>query len=73
LALNKADLVKPGNIEAIVRQAHPQGGEAVVISAINPASLRGLLEKAGSILAKNLGSQASDNEAYESEFLSRIA
>ena len=61
LALNKADLVKPGNIEA------------VVISAINPASLRGLLEKAGSILAKNLGSQASDNEAYESEFLSRIA
>jgi GTP-binding protein HflX len=55
LALNKADLVEPEILESAVRQAHQlDGSETVVISAIKPATLNALLEKAGAILARNL-------------------
>jgi 50S ribosomal subunit-associated GTPase HflX len=55
LALNKADLVEPEALEAAVRQAHQlDGAETVVISAIKPATLDALLEKAGAVLARNL-------------------
>lgn len=56
LALNKADLLEPEALEAAVRQARQfDGGETVVISAIKPATLDVLLEKAGAVLARNLG------------------
>jgi GTPase len=55
LALNKADLVAPETLEAAVRQARQlDGAETVVISAIKPSTLEPLLEKAGSVLARNL-------------------
>src|SRR2546423_4247008 len=55
LALNKADLVAPEALEAAVRQARQlDGAETVVISAIKPSTLEPLLEKAGSVLARNL-------------------
>src|SRR6266403_973746 len=57
MALNKADLVEPGSMESIARQAQPHGDETAVISAINPNSLRSLLEKAGSVLAGKLKTQ----------------
>jgi GTP-binding protein HflX len=51
LALNKADLVEPEAVEAAVRQAHQlDSSETVVISAIKPATLDALLEKAGAVL-----------------------
>jgi len=55
LALNKADLLEPEAVEAAVREARQlDSGETVVISAIKPATLEHLLEKAGAVLARNL-------------------
>jgi GTP-binding protein HflX len=55
LALNKADLVDPEEVEAAVRYAQQlDSGETVVISAIKPSTLHALLEKAGAVLARNL-------------------
>ena len=64
LALNKADLVEPDVLDAAVRQARQMdSGETVVISAIKPATLGVLLDKAGAVLARNLNAQpASDGE-----------
>ncbi len=73
MALNKADLIEPGSMESIARQAQPHGDETAVISAINPNSLGSLLEKAGSVLAGKHKRQSPETQAYESEGLSRIA
>jgi GTP-binding protein HflX len=73
LALNKADLIDPESMEAIVRQVQISGNETVAISAINPQSLEPLLEKAGFALARNLGTEPSQPRVYEPEALSRIA
>ena len=73
LALNKADLISPESMEAIVRQVQISGNETVAISAINPQSLEPLLEKAGFALARNLGTEPSQPRVYEPEALSRIA
>lgn len=55
LALNKTDLVQPEVLEGIMRQAAQDGNnECVAISALNPGSLRPLLERAGAIVARNL-------------------
>jgi GTP-binding protein HflX len=74
LALNKADLMDPDALDAAVRQARQlDSGETVVISAIKPATLDALLEKAGAILARNLGASSAENGAQKSEPISRIA
>src|SRR5438876_4194695 len=70
MALNKADLIEPGSMESIARQAQPHGDETAVISAINPNSLGSLLEKAGSVLAGKHKRQSPETQAYESEGLS---
>ena len=55
VALNKADLVPPETMEAIMRQVQQDGArECVAISAIDPGSLQPLLERAGEIVARNL-------------------
>jgi GTP-binding protein HflX len=59
LALNKADLLEPEAMEAAVRQARQlDNSSIVVISAIKPGSLGGLLEEAGAVLARNLSAAA---------------
>jgi GTP-binding protein HflX len=59
LALNKADLVSSDALEAAVRHARQlDNTEPVVISALRPVTLDRLLERAGSVLAKNLGTTA---------------
>ena len=60
LALNKSDLLEPEAVEAAVRRAQQIDiSEIVVISAIKPASLNILLEKAGAVLARNLSTALS--------------
>lgn len=55
LALNKADLLDPADVDGAVRQAHQLDcGEVVVISALKPATLGALLEKTGAVLARDL-------------------
>jgi GTP-binding protein HflX len=55
VAFNKADLVDPETIGAIMRQVAQDGArECVAISAMEPRSLQPLLEIAGAILARNL-------------------
>ncbi|HET9712299.1 MAG TPA: GTPase HflX [Pyrinomonadaceae bacterium] len=74
LALNKADLMEPDALEAAVRQARQlDSGETVVISAIKPATLDALLEKAGAILARNLAGRSDEDVEHRSAPLSRIA
>ena len=60
LALNKADLLDPEAVEGAVRQARQlDNSNIVVISAVNPNSLSGLLEEAGAVLARNLNAALS--------------
>jgi GTPase len=74
LALNKADLMEPDALEGAARQARQlDSGETVVISAIKPATLDALLEKAGAILARNLGASSTERAEHESAPMSRIA
>jgi len=74
LALNKADLVEPDVLDAAVRHARQMdSGETVVISAIKPATLDVLLDKAGAVLARNLNAQPASDGERRSEALSRIA
>lgn len=74
LALNKADLLDSEALEAAVRQARQlDSSETVVISAIKPATLDALLEKAGAILARNLGASSAENYEHKAAPISRIA
>jgi GTP-binding protein HflX len=52
---NKADLVDAQSIEAILRQA-AQGGEreCLAVAATNPSTLRPMLERIGSMMARDL-------------------
>lgn len=73
LALNKSDLLEPEAVDAAVREARQiDNSEVVVISAISPASLGVLLEKAGGMLARNLGAESATDDK-QSAALSRIA
>jgi len=55
-----------------MRQARQvDGGETVVISAIKPATLGVLLEKAGAMLARNLNAEPAEQRPTEA--MSRIA
>jgi GTPase len=74
LALNKADLVDRDTLPGIVRHASQlDAGEVVVISAINSSSLGILLEKAGSVLARNLAAEPLRKEHRKSAILSQFA
>jgi 50S ribosomal subunit-associated GTPase HflX len=74
LALNKADLMGPDALAAAVRQARQlDSGETVVISAIKPATLDALLEKAGAVLARDLAARSDEDVEHRSAPLSRIA
>ncbi|HEV8204700.1 MAG TPA: GTPase HflX [Pyrinomonadaceae bacterium] len=62
LALNKTDLIPREELEGVARHASQlDAGEVVLISAVNPASLGPLLEKAGAMLARNLNAASKLN------------
>ena len=62
LALNKTDLISREELEGVARHASQlDAGEVVLISAVNPASLGPLLEKAGAMLARNLNAESKLN------------
>jgi GTP-binding protein HflX len=74
LALNKADLVEADAMQAVFRQVTQKGArDAAVISATDARSIEPLLEKAGAVLARNLTTRVTEQEARETEPLSRIA
>jgi GTP-binding protein HflX len=55
VVFNKADLLAPDELEAILRQACQVGArECLAVSALDAETLRPLLERAGAILARNL-------------------
>jgi GTP-binding protein HflX len=55
VVFNKADLVETEDLDAIMRQTSQNGArECLAVSAVNPASLRPLIERAGEILARDL-------------------
>jgi len=73
VALNKADVVETSQIEAIRRQiTFNNSREVVVIAAIRPETLTPLLEKAGSMLARDLLAPSQGN-GHRKTLLSRTA
>jgi GTPase len=74
LALNKTDLIPREELEGVARHASQlDAGEVVLISAVNPASLGPLLEKAGAMLARNLNAESKLNLPDRSAGLSQFA
>jgi GTP-binding protein HflX len=60
VVFNKADLVDEVSMEAILRQASQNGArECLKISALEPQSLRPMLERIGALLARDLVDQKS--------------
>ncbi|MGB7923812.1 MAG: GTPase HflX, partial [Pyrinomonadaceae bacterium] len=75
VVFNKADIVEPDSLEAMLRQASQNGArECIAVSAIDPQSLRPMLEKAGAILARDLtkdraaGARAQTPEEEQAEY-----
>lgn len=67
LAFNKADLIEPEVMRAILRQASNDGAADVfAVSALEPKTLRPLIERAGEILARDL-SEGAKTEAHNEE------
>jgi GTP-binding protein HflX len=66
VVFNKSDLVNADELEAMMRQA-AQGGtrECLAVSAINPQTLRPMLERAGEILARDLVKRHHEHEQAE--------
>jgi len=74
LALNKADAVSPETIDGIQRQVSlTDSPEVVVISGKQPETLRPLLAKAGSMLARDLLTPFSEGNGHKESPLSRTA
>jgi GTP-binding protein HflX len=67
VAFNKADIVAPEEMEAMLRQASQEGHECLAVSAVNAASLRPLIERVGEILARNLIQEPEKLSAREDE------
>jgi GTPase len=60
---NKADIVERDSLEAMLRQASQNGArECIAVSAMDPQSLRPMLEKAGAILARDLTKHPEAND-----------
>ena len=74
LALNKTDLVPRDQMEGVARHASQlDAGEVVRISAVNPSSLGPMLERAGTILARNLNAETNLNLPDRRAGLSQFA
>ena len=69
VVFNKADIVERDSLEAMLRQASQNGTrECIAVSAIDPQSLRPMLEKAGAILARDLTKhRAADAQQQKQE------
>jgi GTP-binding protein HflX len=78
LVFNKADLVEPSMLEAMMRQAAQNGArECISISATDSQTLRPMLERAGALLARDLveqpGAPAEDQLTEEEEYAAQAA
>jgi GTPase len=62
LALNKAELVESGDLQIALRQVQMEANEVASISAVRQSTLTPLLNKAGSILARNLANESTEGE-----------
>ncbi|HEV2864504.1 MAG TPA: GTPase HflX [Pyrinomonadaceae bacterium] len=76
VAFNKTDILAPEDVESILRQASQNGArECFAVSALKPATLRPLLERAGEILARDLvfENRPEDSEPDPSEDAKAVA
>jgi GTP-binding protein HflX len=63
VVFNKADLVEADSMEAIIRQASQNGArECLKISALEPQTMRPMLERIGALLARDLVDQKSSTQ-----------
>jgi GTP-binding protein HflX len=68
VVFNKSDLVERETLDANLRFAAQNGArECIAISALEPQSLRPMLERAGAILARNLLDEERAGEGSQSE------
>ncbi len=78
VVFNKADLVEKEDLAAMMRSASQAGArECVAVSALEPQSLRPMLERAGEILARDLiqspAAHQQTSEIVEEEELAQTA
>ena len=74
IVFNKADLVEPDEMEANLRQASQAGArECFAVSALDPATLRPVLERIGQILARDLRFESSPAGGEQDEEFQRTA
>jgi GTPase len=67
VVFNKSDLLPESDRESLLRQACQDGArECITASALNPSTLRPVLERAGAILARDL-THAENSHAPEAE------
>lgn len=68
VVFNKSDLVDRDDLEAMMRQA-AQGGtrECLAVSALEPQSLKPMLERAGAMLARDLVTHHVERPSLETE------
>lgn len=65
LVLNKTDLIEKDALETIINQLSQEGRrEVVAISALQPASLKPLLDRVGSLLARDLMATADSQPLF---------
>jgi GTP-binding protein HflX len=74
VVFNKSDLVDTDDLTAMMRLA-AQGGEreCIAVSALEPQTLRPMLERAGSLLARDLVKRPVEHSSDESEDEEEIA
>jgi GTP-binding protein HflX len=68
VVFNKSDLVSREDLKAMLRLA-AQGGtrECIAISALEPQSIRPMLERAGELLARNLVERPATHQSIEAD------
>jgi 50S ribosomal subunit-associated GTPase HflX len=70
VVFNKSDLVDPGTMAAIIRTASAGGQrDCIAVSALYPATIPPMLERAGALLARDLGLLDGEQYAPENEEL----
>ena len=68
VAFNKADLLAADELDALMRQACQAGQrECIAVSALKPETLRPLLERAGSLIARDLAPDEGRHRGAEPE------
>lgn len=67
VVFNKADIIDEATLDALLRQCLTGGRDCVAVSALQPQTLKPMLERAGAILARNLTGRIIEDHSTVTE------